>query len=96
MLFMTISTPRAERPSDQIEARKSFWPWMTALQKSKRAHWCYARPGRGAIALFDVKDIEELHRYLNQWADIVPAQFEIYPLLDAANAKAFLAKGKKK
>lgn len=96
MLFMTISTPRAERPSDQIEARKTFWPWMAALQKAKRVHWCYARPGRGAAALFDVKDIEELHRYLNEWADIIPAQFEIYPLLDAANAKAFLAKGKKK
>ena len=46
--------------------------------------------------MFDVKNIEELHRYLNEWADIIPAQFEIYPLLDAANAKAFLAKGKKK
>ena len=72
-----------------------FWPWITALQKAKHAQWCYARPGRGAVALFDVKDIEELHRYLNEWADIIPAQFEIYPLLDAANAKAFLAKGKK-
>ena len=96
MLFMAISTQRAEHPSSQIEARKTFWSWMAALQKSKRAHRCYARPGRGAVALFDVKDIEELHRYLNEWADIIPAQFEIYPLLDAANAKAFLAKGKKK
>lgn len=93
MLFMVISTPRAEHPSSQIEARKIFWPWMAGLQKSKRAHWCYARPGRGSVALFDVKNIEELHQYLNEWADMIPAQFEIYPLLDATNAKAFLATG---
>ena len=95
MLFMAISTPRAEHPSSQIEARKTFWPWMAGLQKSSRVHWCYARPGRGAVALFDVKDIEELHQYLNQWADIIPAQFELFPLLDASNAKAFLASGAK-
>ena len=95
MLFMAISTPRAEHPSSQIEARKRFWPWMAALEKSSRVHWCYARPGRGAVALFDVKDIEELHQYLNQWADIIPAQFELFPLLDASNAKAFLASGAK-
>ena len=96
MLFMAISTPRAEHPSSQLEARKTFWPWMAVLQKSKRAHWCYARPGRGAVALFDVKNIDELHQYLNEWADIIPAQFEIYPLLDATNAKAFLATGARK
>ena len=45
------------------------------------------------MALFDVKNIEELHQYLNEWADMIPAQFEIYPLLDATNAKAFLATG---
>lgn len=93
MLFMAISTPRPERPSLQLAARKQFWPWMKALQKNGRAQWCYARPGRGAVALFDVADIEELHRYLNEWSDMIPAQFEIYPLIDAAKATAFLAKG---
>jgi len=26
MLFLVISTPRAERPSDSTEIRQTFWP----------------------------------------------------------------------
>ena len=94
MLFMAISTPRPERPSTQLAARRQFWPWMAALQQAGSAHWCYARPGRGAVALFDVASAEALHALLNQWAEMIPAQFDIYPLLDAANAKAFLTRSK--
>lgn len=92
MLFMVISNPRPERPSTQTAARQQFWPWMHALQKQKQALWCYARPGRGAVALFDVATVEALHAYLNQWADMIPAQFDIYPLIDASAAVAFLGK----
>ena len=95
MLFMTISTPRPERPSTQLAARKTFWPGMAALQKSGQARWCYARPGRGAIALFDVANIEALHALLTQWAEMVPAEFDLYPLIDGAHAQAFLEQGKK-
>ena len=28
---------------------------------------------------------------MNEWADIIPAHFEVYPLLDAGVAKQFLA-----
>ncbi len=94
MLFMVISNPRPERPSTQTAARQQFWPWMHALQKQKQAHWCYARPGRGAVALFDVATVEALHAHLNQWADMIPAQFDIYPLIDASAAVKFLGKGK--
>jgi hypothetical protein len=93
MLFMTISNPRPERPSTQLAARKQFWPWMDALLAGGSARWCYARPGRGAVALLDVTSAEALHALLNQWAEMIPAQFDIYPLLDADNARAFLAKG---
>ena len=94
MLFMTISTPRPERPSTQLAARKLFWPWMDALLAAGTARSCYARPGRGAVALFDVPSTEALHTLLNQWAEMIPAQFDVYPLLDADNARAFLAQGK--
>ena len=55
-------------------------------------HWIYARPGRGAVALFDVDSQEQLHALLNEWAEIIPAHFELYPLIDAAAAKRYLAR----
>ena len=42
----------------------------------------YARTGRGAVALFDVDSNETLHGLLNEWAEIIPAEFDIYPLID--------------
>ena len=36
--------------------------------------------GRGAVAVFDVEDNDALHRILNEWADIIPAHFDTYPL----------------
>jgi hypothetical protein len=47
--------------------------------------------GRGAIAVFDVAETNTLHRILNEWADIIPAHFETYPLLEAEAAKRMLA-----
>jgi hypothetical protein len=51
----------------------------------------YARVGRGAVAILDVEDNDALHRILNEWADIIPAHFQTYPLIDAAAAKRMLA-----
>ena len=34
---------------------------------------------------------EVLHRILNEWADIIPARFDTYPLVDLAVTKAVLA-----
>ena len=51
----------------------------------------YARAGRGAVAILDVADNDALHRILNEWADIIPAHFDTYPLIDAAAAKRMLA-----
>ena len=33
---------------------------------------------------------ETLHRLLNEWAELIPATFEVLPLIDAGNAKAYL------
>jgi muconolactone delta-isomerase len=91
MLFMVISTPRPEQPSSLVQSRSKYWDWIDPLLKSGQVRSVYARVGRGAVALFDVDSTEDLHRYMNEWSDIIPAHMEVYPLLDVGNAKAFLA-----
>jgi hypothetical protein len=39
----------------------------------------------------DVPDNAVLHRILNEWADIIPAHFETYPLVDGAAVQNLLA-----
>jgi len=92
MLTMIITTPRADPPSTMRRRRQRLWRWIAPKLKSRRVHWIYARPGRGAVALFDVESHEQLHGLLNEWAEIIPATFELYPLLDAAAAQRYLAK----
>jgi muconolactone delta-isomerase len=72
MLFLVISTPRPERPSDLVGRRQSFWPWIAGYQSRGACRHIYARAGRGAVAVFDVEDNDALHRILNEWADIIP------------------------
>ena len=49
------------------------------------------RLGRGAVAIFDVESNAALHHILNEWADIIAAQFDTYPLVDVEAAKRMLA-----
>ena len=91
MLFLVVSTPRPERPSDLAAARQSFWPWIAGYQASGVCRHVYARAGRGAVAIFDVENNDALHRILNEWADIIPAHFDTYPLIDAEAANRALA-----
>lgn len=91
MLFLVISTPRPEKPTTLITARSSYWDWMNPLLASGMAKSVYARAGRGAVALFDVDSNETLHRLMNEWAEIIPAHMDVYPLLDVDAAKSFLA-----
>ena len=51
----------------------------------------YAKVGRGAIALFDVSSHDELHRYLRQWLEFVPAEIQIIPLMNREDTADFLA-----
>ena len=94
MLFLVISSPRPERPSTVATQRKAFWGWLEPKLKRKKALWAYARAGRGLVAVLDVRSHEELHAVLNEWAEIIPAQFEVLPLVDPAKAKRYLAKKK--
>jgi hypothetical protein len=91
MLFLVVSTPRPERPSELAGARQSFWPWIAKYQASGVCRHVYARVGRGAVAVLDVDSNEVLHRILNEWADIIPVHFDTYPLLDVDAAKRMLA-----
>ena len=91
MLFLVISTPRPERPSEVAATRQKFWPWIATLQGDGACRHIYARVGRGAVAVFDVPDNDALHRILGEWSELVPAQFEVYPLVEGAAAQALLA-----
>jgi len=91
MLFLVVSTPRPERPSELAGKRQAFWPWIAKYEASGVCRHVYARAGRGAIAVLDVESNEALHRILNEWADIIPAHFDTYPLVDIDAAKRTLA-----
>ncbi len=91
MLFLVISAPRPEKPSSVAASRQDFWRWIDPHLKSGLAKWTYARTGRGAVALFDVDSNETLHRLLNEWSEIIPATFDIYPLVDVAASRKLLA-----
>jgi muconolactone delta-isomerase len=90
MLFLAISSPRPEPPSSMAGKRQAYWRWLQPLQRNGVCKWVYARTGRGAVAVFDVDSNETLHRLLNEWAEIIPATFEIYPLIDPGSAQRFL------
>ena len=96
MLFMVISTPRPEQPSlDDAEARGLLGVAQPPCRRRASARAFGRAPGRGAIALLDVPDNETLHRLMNEWAEIIPATFEVYPVIDPGPAKAYLKKIKK-
>ncbi len=42
------------------------------------------------MAIFDVGSNEILHSILNEWSEMVPAKFEVYPLIDSDAIKSFL------
>ena len=90
MLFLVISEPRPEPPSTVTAARQRYWTWIQPLIDSGEVRSVHAKVGRGAVVLFDVASNEALHAYLNAWADIVPARFEVHALIDPAHARRFL------
>lgn len=95
MLFLVISSPRPERPSTVAPQRQAFWRWIAPKLKSKKALFAYPKVGRGVAVAFNVRSHEELHALLNEWADMIPAEFQVLPLVDPGKAQRYLAKKKK-
>ena len=95
MLFLVVSSPRPERPSTVAKYRQAYWRWIEPKLKSKQALFAYPKVGRGVAVAFDVRSHEELHALLNEWADIIPAQFEVIALIDPEKAKKYLTRRKK-
>ena len=81
MHFLVIRTPRAEKPSAARENQTQFWDWINALMADGIAKHVYTKLGRGAVIIFDVDSHETLHKLVNQWAECVPATFEVEALL---------------
>lgn len=90
MLFLVISEPRPEPPSNVTAARLRYWTWIQPLIDTGEVRSVHAKVGRGAAVLFDVASNEITHPRLNAWADIIPARFEIHALIDPVNARHFL------
>lgn len=86
MLFLVISTPRPDKPSQVAAARRQYWPWVQALRDSGVVRAVYPRVGRGVVAVFDVESHEALHRLIGEWSEMVPAHFDFYPLLEPDEA----------
>lgn len=95
MLFLVVSSPRPERPSAVASKRQAFWRWIEPKLKSGQALFAYPKVGRGVVTAFEVRSHEELHALLNEWAEMIPAEFEVIPLVDPAKAKRYLAKKRK-
>ena len=91
MLFLVVSTPWPERPSELARARRPFWPWMEKYQASGVCRHLYARAGRGAVAILDIEENKALHKKLNEWADIISAHFATYPSVEVQRARELVA-----
>lgn len=81
MYFLVISTPKAGKPSAARGGQKEWWDWLNALIEQGIAKHVYTKLGRGAVIIFDVDKHETLHKIVNQWAELVPATFEVEALL---------------
>ena len=51
----------------------------------------YVKVGRGGMVLFDVPSHDELHGYLSQWLEFVPAEMQVIPLMDSQAMRDYLA-----
>ncbi len=87
MLFLVISHPAAARPSTVASDRRGFWGWIAPLEAAGVVRFCHPKVGRGAVALFDVDNTETLQGHVTAWAEMIPATFEVIPLVDVAYQK---------
>ena len=91
MLFLVVSTPRPERPSELAQDAAI----VLAVDRQVPGERCLptrlCARGAGSGAVLDVGDNDALHQILNEWADIIPAHFDTYPLVDVDATKRMLA-----
>jgi muconolactone delta-isomerase len=90
MLYLAVSTPHPSKPDDVNNTRLKFWSWINDLKTSGKVVCFYPRVGRGIVAIFDVSSNDELHNFMTQWTNIVPVNFDIYPLATPSEAEALL------
>ena len=83
MLFVVISAPVPEPPSAVRERQQAFWSWLQTLMERGTVASAWRKAGRGVVAVLDVASHDELHALLAQWAEHVPAAFEIHPVMPA-------------
>jgi hypothetical protein len=93
MLCLVISHPAPARPTEVAAARLAFWDWIAPLQSNGTVRFCYPRLGRGAVAVFDVDSVETLQGHLTAWADLIPATFDVHPLVDIEYQKRLVGSG---
>lgn len=82
MIVLVNSFPLPARPSAVAADRSAIWDWLAPLQADGTVRFFYPKPGRGAVALFDVDSAETLQRYLTEWAESVPCTFDVTLLVD--------------
>jgi muconolactone delta-isomerase len=85
-----ISTPHPSKPEDVKNARLEFRSWINDLKSKNKISCFYPRVGRGSVVIFDVSSNDELHKLMTQWTNIVPVNFDIYPLATPSEAEELL------
>ena len=90
MLFLVISEPRAERPSEARQGRQAYWRWLDERLADGAVVHAYPKVGRGMAVVFDVASHEALSAHLAAWAEMVPAQFTIHGLMNPDAVRAQL------
>ena len=80
MLFLVITSPPPSRPKEVKDIRLQWRAWLKDLKARKKVVSFYPRVGRGAVVIFDVASNDELHEFMTQWLNIIPVNFDIYPL----------------
>lgn len=91
MLFLVASPRRSRRARPKSRRTASRSGWIDGYRQKSVCKQIFPRVGRGAVAIFDVGSNNDLHRILNEWADIIPAQFDTYPLVDMQATADLLA-----
>jgi len=90
MLFLVISNPHPSRPSEARDSRLKFRSWIGDLVSKNKVVCFYPRVGRGSVVVFNVSSNDELHRFMTQWMEIIPVNFDIYPLATPEGAEEVL------